>query len=172
MSNKTPAAKSAKTESAPELPKKHRISKLFIAGSLSLIAISCLVFVVWHKDLSPAALRFGSKNLSLDYAVTPAERERGLSGRGQLADNEGMLFQFEQPSLHCFWMKDMKFPIDIVWLNSDMMVIDLRENVSPDSYPAQFCPAQNASYVIEVRAGLTKMAQVDLGDRLQFTELQ
>lgn len=113
-------------------------------------------------------MQFGSQEISLEYAVTAADREKGLSGRTQLPPDRGLLFQFEEPGLHCFWMKDMNFPIDIVWLDSSKKIIDIRENVSPDSYPAKFCPAQNAAYGLEVRAGLIKNAGVDLGEQLQF----
>jgi len=64
-----------------------------------------------------------------------------------------MLFVFENPGIHGIWMKDMKFPIDIIWLDKDMSVISKELNVSPDTYPQVFYPSREAYYVLEVKAG-------------------
>ena len=169
MSNKTPAAKNAKTELAPKPPKRRIVRKGLLLGILCLFAAILLILAVRHKfDTSRGDMRFGSENMSLEYAITPADRERGLSGRDRLAHYRGMLFKFEQPGLHCFWMRDMKFPIDIVWLDEHKKVVDIRQNVEPSTYPASFCPAQNASYVVEVQAGLSAKAGVVVGEQIQF----
>ena len=68
------------------------------------------------------------KELKLNIASTPQARAKGLSGRATLERNQGMLFLFTAPGVYGFWMKDMKFPIDIIWLN-DRKVVDLTPNV-------------------------------------------
>ncbi len=68
--------------------------------------------------------------ISLEISDTPAAREQGLSGRDSLAADSGMLFIFSVPGNYGFWMKGMKFPLDIVWIASDT-VVGWEANVDP-----------------------------------------
>lgn len=105
---------------------------------------------------------------SLEIVDDDKSRALGLSGREYLASGSGMLFVFDSPDRQCFWMKDMKFPLDIVWLNSDKQVVYLQENVSPDSYPHNFCSDDLAQYVIELNAGQAREFGITLGQTLEF----
>jgi uncharacterized membrane protein (UPF0127 family) len=90
-----------------------------------------------------------------EIAGSSAKRERGLSGREKLPQDKGMLFIFEEEEIHPFWMKNMNFPLDIVWLDKDYKVVYLVENVKPcDAGACQIIyPDQNAQYVLEINAG-------------------
>lgn len=103
----------------------------------------------------------------LEHANTNEKRIRGLSGRSGLADNAGMLFTFETSGQQCFWMKDMNFSIDIIWLNDKKEIIKILPEVSPDTYPSSFC-ADQTKYVVELPAGAARQADMDIGDRLKF----
>jgi hypothetical protein len=85
-----------------------------------------------------------------------------------LAKNEGMLFVFNHPSQHVFWMKDMNFPIDMIWLDENLKIIYFQKNVLPESYPATFGPDQNSLYVLEVNAGFSDKHNLKIGDSLSF----
>jgi uncharacterized membrane protein (UPF0127 family) len=111
-------------------------------------------------------LKFGSQSLQIERVDTPALREKGLSGRSNLPAGQGMLFVFSDPSQYCFWMKDMKFNIDMIWLDSAGQVIKVQSNVSPSTYPASFCPDKDAQYVIEVNADIARQAGVKPGNKL------
>jgi len=89
----------------------------------------------------------------LDIADTPTLLQRGLSYRKELREGTGMIFVFDQKNLHGIWMKDMNFPIDIVWVNKDRSVVHVEFNVSPDTYPEVFTSLSPADYVIELPAG-------------------
>lgn len=108
------------------------------------------------------------KCLGLERVSTPQELTRGLSGRQSLAQDRGMLFDFGKSGRHCIWMKDMKFAIDIIWLDQDQKVVTVRENVRPETYPETFCPDQLTKYVIEVNAGVARRIYPSRGSRLQF----
>ena len=95
---------------------------------------------------------------------TPALQEQGLSGFKNLEKNELMLFVFEKPERTSFWMKDMLFPIDIVWLDSNKKVIFIEQNVSPNTYPKVFGPVVPAQYVMEFNAGTTARLGTKKGD--------
>ena len=90
---------------------------------------------------------------------------QGLSGRDGLGVNEGMLFAFDEPGTHGFWMKDMKFPIDIIWI-SNSEVIYVLSNLNPDSYPTIFSPPEPVSQVLEVKAGTILRLNVVEGDKV------
>ena len=106
---------------------------------------------------------FGETTLMLEVASTTAARARGLGGRTSLSDGTGMLFVFDEPGTHGFWMRDMRFAIDIVWLrsratasgtNGDALeVVHVASHVLPESFPTVFYPDVPADHVIEVAAG-------------------
>lgn len=85
-----------------------------------------------------------------------------------LAKDRGMVFVFDKPGTQCMWMKNMQFPIDIIWLDEAKKVTSIVPNVSPSSYPMQYCGATTTKYVIELNAGETKRAGIKLGDNLQL----
>ncbi|MES2953754.1 MAG: DUF192 domain-containing protein [Patescibacteria group bacterium] len=109
------------------------------------------------------ALRIGSTLVSAIVADTPAVREHGLSGRALLRENEGMLFVFERPDLYAFWMKDMLFSIDIIWMDTNGRVVDIAANLSPKTYPELFAPREKAQYALEVPAGFAARHRVEIG---------
>jgi len=110
----------------------------------------------------------GDTALIVDVVETPKDRERGLSGRRELIDNNGMLFVFEEKQINKFWMKDMKFSIDIIWFNEYGEIIYFVENVSPETYPQLFGPDEDSQYILEVRAGFVKEKGFKLGDTIEL----
>jgi hypothetical protein len=114
-----------------------------------------------------------------DIAATAAVREKGLSGTDPLDKNQGMLFAFTKDDTWGIWMKDMKYPIDILWLNSNKEVTYIVKNADPSSYPyTTFKPQSPARYVFEIPAGTVEArgykigtkATFDLPDDLEVTE--
>lgn len=102
-------------------------------------------------------------------AHTPERRTKGLSGQDFLGRNEAMLFIFDEPGKYNFWMKDMNFPIDIVWLNSYGEITFIQENVQPESYPLLFGPDRSDTlYVLEFAAGRAKELNLFVGLQLKF----
>jgi uncharacterized membrane protein (UPF0127 family) len=99
---------------------------------------------------------------------TPELRELGLGGRSGLDLNQGMLFIFQQEGMYGFWMKDMRFSIDIVWLSSDKKVIYIAQSVAPETYPASFGPNAPSKYVLELAAGYTVAHSIKIGDQFSF----
>ena len=104
----------------------------------------------------------------IEVVNTEVSRSEGLSGREQMADHEGMWFVFDQEGIYPFWMKDMKFSIDIVWVDDDYRVTDIYRNAPlpvGDSLPV-YSNSQPARYVLEVNAGLADVNQLKIGDKL------
>lgn len=109
------------------------------------------------------SLKINDVNLYIELADTPEKRERGLSGRKELKSDRGVLFVFDEPGNYSFWMKDMNFPIDIIWISEDLKIVDIARSVKPESYPKTFEPRKPAKYVIEVNAGWSLKNGVQIG---------
>jgi hypothetical protein len=92
----------------------------------------------------------------VDLAINEESRVHGLSGRGYLGVNHGILFVFDTPAAHFFWMKGVKMPLDIIWIDEKKQIMDMVEDVKPDSYPVQFGTNEDSLYVLEFPAGTAK----------------
>lgn len=108
---------------------------------------------------------------TVEVARTEKEITQGLSGRKTLADNAGMLFIFPQKSIYAFWMKEMNFPLDFVWLDNEM-VVDLTKNVLPPDKNNQnnlpiYRPKQPINRVLEINAGLIDKTGLKIGDFIE-----
>lgn len=114
----------------------------------------------------PKTLLLGNTPIRLEIAETQPKRILGLSGRASLPDSNGMFFIFPQSGKHGIWMKDMRFPIDIFWLDGSYKVVDLKKDASPKSFPKVFWPKSDAKYVLEVNSGLSDSQNIKIGDRL------
>ncbi len=97
------------------------------------------------------------ENFSLQVSVadSPEEREQGLSGITALPEGAGKLFVFDIPGRYGFWMKDMRYDLDIVWLNEDFRIVGITQNARADSYPEIFYPPTDILYAVEVPAGFS-----------------
>lgn len=105
----------------------------------------------------------------LGFALTEGERVRGLSGQQNLAENQGLLFVFDQESIWGIWMKDMKFAIDVIWLDNSFKIVDLRSDFRPDSFPETAVPKLPAKYVLEIRANFAQKHEINIGDILKIS---
>jgi hypothetical protein len=109
--------------------------------------------------------------LQVEVMVKDEDRAMGLMFRPSLPKDRGMLFIFEQPDFHGIWMKNCRFPIDIVWLDQERKVVHLAESVPPckaEPCPV-YSPLRRASYVVELNAGQAKREKVVLGAAIGFT---
>lgn len=150
-----------------------------ILGLFVVAAILLFVIVGSEQDIHPNAnseadqyayLQHGNRCVQLSVASTSAQKRRGLSGRKRLAEGEGMVFTYDKLGEYGFWMKDMNFPIDIIWLDEDNKVVTVKDRISPDSFPKTFRPTKPAKNVIEVASGTVGKLKIKSGDRLNLIE--
>ena len=95
-------------------------------------------------------------------------REKGLSDHEPLAADEGMLFIFPTEGTYSFWMKDMRFPIDVLWISREKKVVDMWQNATPESFPLAFTPKTVAMYVLELPADFATHNNVRIGDMVSL----
>jgi uncharacterized membrane protein (UPF0127 family) len=110
------------------------------------------------------------KVLQAEVMVKDEDRAMGLMFRPSLPLDRGLLFVFEELDFHGIWMKNCRFPIDIVWLDEERRVVHLAEAVPPckaDPCPV-YQPMKKAAYVVEINAGQARREKATLGSRLEF----
>jgi uncharacterized protein len=120
--------------------------------------------------LIPLKLPSG-KVLQAEVMDTPELRGLGVMFRPSLPEDRGLLFTFERLDFYSFWMKNCRFPIDMVWLDEHRRVVHLAEAVPPcrkDPCPS-YQPMQRAQYVVELNAHQARREKVVLGAVLDFT---
>jgi uncharacterized membrane protein (UPF0127 family) len=132
----------------------------------------CKVETLEKTVRSAVEVKLPKGTLYAEIVDTPSSRAQGLSGRNGLAENGGMLFVFEQSGKYGFWMKDMLFPIDMIWINEDGVIVHVERGVSPDTYttnpPQVFINEPNAKYVLELGSGMAEKYGVYLGMRVKI----
>lgn len=114
---------------------------------------------LWQQD---PHVTIGNVSLRVEIADTSAERMHGLSGRDRIGA-DGLLFVFPDNSSHGIWMKDMLFPIDILWLDAEGTIVHIEHNVTPETYPTVFRSPKAARFVLETNAYYTDTFGITIG---------
>ncbi|MBA3976858.1 MAG: DUF192 domain-containing protein [Nitrosopumilus sp.] len=118
-----------------------------------------------------SSVKIKGLDINVILAETPDQKTKGLSVKNSLKENEGMLFIFDSPRKNSFWMKDMKFPIDIIWINSDYRIIHIEKNLPPCTsflICKSYSPDENSQYVLEVNSNYTTKNNITVGDKVEF----
>lgn len=148
------------------------MNKKLIIIFLVIVGFCGLLVLILKKNSSGLTpLYIGKTKILVEIADTPEKRSQGLSRRKTLANNTGMLFVFEQAGIHSFWMKDMLFPLDFIWI-ANKQVVELSENVPKPinslEQPKVVIPKQPIDMVIEVNAGFVKSNNIKVGNKVIF----
>lgn len=150
--------------------KRNSWSWVIVAAALVLI-IGAAAFVLWPQLQPHVTVHIGDAVLTTRVAKSTAEREKGLSGTSALRQDEALLLVFETDGKWPIWMKDMNYPLDIVWLDKDKKVVYIVKNAPPESYPyEQFTPKEDARYVLELSAGMVTKKAIVIGGQASFDE--
>lgn len=147
-------------------------------GMFILLGLSALVVpktekekVLYTGNVSRGTVRIGDAVFRVDVASTKEKRELGLSGRKTLAAGEGMLFVFDTPGRYPFWMKDMNFPLDILWIDEHQTIVHIAPNLVPETYPNAYTTEIDALYVLELPAGTVGTKGISVGEKVEFGEI-
>jgi uncharacterized membrane protein (UPF0127 family) len=108
------------------------------------------------------------QRINVEIPRNPTEFERGLGGRACILPNQGMFFSFKNPGQYPFWMKGMRFPIDIVWIAGDHKVVAIEVDEQPSTYPDKFVNRIPAQHVLEIKANRTKELHMTIGTTVAF----
>lgn len=172
--------------------KKETKGQIFLKIFTVIIFLSFIIFpTFFQKDITVLSkgqnadiglVSIGHSSIKVFLANDWLTREKGLGGIDRILPDEGILFIFDYSDRYGIWMKDMRFPIDIFWLapanfpeekslgTDEVMlkVVDIRENVSPATFPEVFTPKASAKYVLETHAGFARENNVKIGNQVSF----
>lgn len=147
-----------------------QIKKIFFL-IIFLLFLGVVAYIV--RPVSSSSLRtltIGNQSFQVEVADTNAEREQGLSGR-QSIGSDGLLFIFDEPTRPPFWMKEMLFDLDFIWI-SQGKVVETIENIpaplptTPLSELPTYAPQQNVDQMLEVPAGFAEEHNIKIGDSI------
>ena len=157
---------------------------LWLARTLSFILIGLIIMAGFLQAPHKAAgvpqgrapqiviynqnLTIGTTTLHAAIAASPESQAQGLSNTLQILPDQGMLFVFDSPLVPRFWMKDMRYPLDMIWIDEHKHVVDVTNDVTPDSYPQTYAPKSPVQYVLEVEAGFALKHGIVEGTTVSF----
>lgn len=135
-----------------------------------IIFLIAIFFVFFNQDKKENIkyVEIAGKIIKVELATTKEAQEKGLSGRENIKNGEGMLFVFKKSQKNYFWMKDMNFSIDIVWINKENKVVFIKQNAIPSSYPEIFGPDVDNKYVLELESGFSRENNLKIGEIVKF----
>ena len=135
-------------------------------GVLLLLVVSNPITTI--KKLPTTKLKINNASFTVELARSPKEQQTGLSGRNSLGEKEGMLFVFERPGYHAFWMHGMKIPLDMIFIYKNK-VVSIYQNLPPpasstDTNLTLYGSGVISDLVLEVKAGTSKKYNIENGD--------
>ncbi len=140
-----------------------------VVAILLILSIIFMVFWFSKQKMETVKICFSDHCFIAEVAKTKAQRTKGLMFRENLPSNRAMLFVFEQPGIHNFWMKNCQIPLDIIWLDENYKVVAIKANNQP--CVKGDCPSIQsnvlAKYALEISAGLA--SQIGLAEGSYFT---
>jgi hypothetical protein len=147
--------------------KKENI-KLIVIGSLALVFAVYYVSIRWYSIAGNkiVSVDIGNHKIYSEMVSSSEKMGRGLGGRRELCPSCGMLFEFERPGRYSFWMKDMQFPLDLVWI-FQKKIVHIEKNIQP-SFAGVLNSAEKADAVLEVNAGTIERLGIKMGDEVTF----
>jgi uncharacterized protein len=122
-------------------------------------------------DYLKAKVSINGLQLNAEIPTTRELMATGLAVKNELREDESMLFVFEKPSRDSFWMKDMRFPIDIMWIDSNGRVVQIEQNLQPCPLVLvcpSYAPALDSQYVLETVSGLSQRYNIGLGTEVKI----
>jgi uncharacterized protein len=153
-------------------------SKYLLVGGFLILFLVILINPISRQYIECATfgmptngtVHVGDKSIITERVYTESGRQNGLSGRQCIKENQAMLFVFDKADQtnHCFWMKDMRFGIDMIWLDSDKKVVNIVRDVQPQTYPQSFCPERPTEYVMEIKQNTAKSLGLEIGTVVKF----
>ena len=151
-------------------------TNIILGLGAAILVFTYLLFFLGElgEKYGKAEVTLGGRVFTVDVARDKQALVRGLSGREYIPEFGGMLFEFPRSDIYSIWMKGMRFPIDIIWLNNGRVVFLVQnaeppEAGAPDIKLRTFTPSVDADKVLEVRGGTAKRLNIQMGDRAEVT---
>ncbi len=150
------------------ISKLHSSIAAFVRLKFPLLA--SLLFVSMCTSATFTKVVIGSTEVAIEIADSPEEWEKGLMNRASLGENDGMLFVFPDEKQRSFWMKNTLLSLDIIFISSDLTVVDIKKNFQPcrSFFCESYKSSGDAQYVLEVNANFTDRHNIKIGDKIKL----
>jgi uncharacterized membrane protein (UPF0127 family) len=152
-----------------------------IFGIILVIFIGIVLFQFGSKDkknsfsgealFTTARVTINGQTFNVATAKSPAEQQEGLADRDAITVNQGMLFLYNNPGYYSFWMKGMRFPLDIIFIqnNKVIFVVENAQTLQPNNdSPPLYQSLEPSDMVMEINAGLAKRYNIKKGDSVKI----
>ena len=145
-----------------------RIDVVVIVG---IIVLTIMIFIYYSfqtpiesEEVIEASVTINGKTIVVEIADEPDERSRGLMFRDSLSKDTGMLFLFDKEDFYSFWMMNVNFNLDLVWINSNGNVVHIERDV-PSCFMScpTYAPKEAARYVLELNSGVANELDLLVG---------
>jgi len=146
----------------------------FVLGLTVVIFFVILVISFVLQNNKSTQISVKGQNFNVELAETSQEKQIGLSKTDNLAENEGMLFVFDEADYYSFWMRDMQFPIDIIFINGNKVTTIISNALPPSETNGSlttFQPKVKSDKVLEVNAGIAKKYKIEEGSIIDVNNL-
>ncbi len=137
---------------------------------LAVILLIAYLSLTKSNDENKIPVQINNTTINAEVAVNNKERSLGLMFRRNLAQNDGMLFIFDNESRRSFWMKNTKIPLDIIWVNKDKKIVHIEHSALPclESPCLSYSSKYPVMYVLEVNGGWSIENGTGVGDTVNF----
>jgi uncharacterized membrane protein (UPF0127 family) len=145
-----------------------------VAPTVNPTKISTAVAGSQTPVYSGPAVRIRDSVFPVELAIESSDRRQGLSDRPSLDQGTGMLFIFEEAQSLNFWMRNMQFPLDMIWIDAECRLVDIFRHVPvpppgiDDSDLPRYGPGADVRFVLEINAGESVRAGLNAGDGVEF----
>jgi hypothetical protein len=153
---------------------------IMIAGpfflALTLVSFAAIYYLGSTRSagthyVNVQRVTINGKPLTIEVVSTREEQRQGLGDRDGIPQRHGMLFVFPETRVYPFWMRRMRFPIDMIWMR-DGVVVEISENVQPPKFvmdvPKTVTPVETADRVLELNAGMARAYGLATGTRVDM----
>ncbi|MEK9170582.1 MAG: DUF192 domain-containing protein [Patescibacteria group bacterium] len=152
------------------------IKRMLIGAGIfiAILIIGGISALIIYSENKPAEIKIGDSIFKVEIADSIISQARGLSGRKNLPEDEGMLFIFNSPQICSFWMKGMNFPLDIIWISGNKIIQIDKDVPFPGGNGGDFelySPSDPVDKVLEINAGLSDKFGIKTGDEIINTAL-
>jgi len=138
---------------------------IIISLIVTILVIVACIFGFYNLSHKTNSVEIDGHPFRVELAIDPQARQKGLGGRDQLCPDCGMLFLFLQKGIYAFWMKDMRFNLDIIWISDGKIVYIAKDNSFQDLTPIN--PGVEADKVLEINADLADRYGFKVGDEVK-----
>lgn len=145
--------------------------KITIFGILGFVVLAVLLALVkfFPSEVQYKTVRISNVTIKAEVADTELKRIIGLMAKQNLASNEGMLFVFDREGYPGIWMVNMRFPIDIIWIDKDYKITSIIEGALPceNTCPVYY-PQEKSMFILEVNSGFVAKNKINEGDEIKI----